>query len=64
MAIQLAGGLADSAKDTAIKITRKTDGGAPKTIEIDLRAAASKGEVQNDILLEAGDVVYVPEKVF
>jgi polysaccharide export outer membrane protein len=64
MAIQLAGGLDSSAKDTAIKVTRPKADGTMETMEVNLRAAASQGKTENDVMLSAGDIIYVPEKVF
>lgn len=64
MAIQLAGGLDRSAKDTAIRVTRRDASDELKSRTINLRAAASKGKVKNDISLKAGDIIFVPQKVF
>ena len=64
VAIQNAGGLDTSAKDSAIKVTRRNADGSTRSIEVDLRAVGSKGEVQNDITLQSGDVVFVPEMMF
>jgi polysaccharide export outer membrane protein len=64
MAIQLAGGYDNSANDQAIRVTRVRPNAPPELINVDLRSAASKGQIQNDIPLRDGDIVYVPEKVF
>jgi len=64
MAVQLAGGYDESANDTSIRVTRALPGGAMETVDVDLRSAASRGRVHNDLPLKAGDVIYVPEKVF
>jgi polysaccharide export outer membrane protein len=64
MAIQLAGGLGDSARDKAIQITRVDDAGKKRVWTVNLRAAASAGQTQNDMILEPGDIVFVPESVW
>ncbi len=63
-AIQQAGGLDTSAKDTAIRITRRTVSGQTETYEINLRAVGARGRVDHDIVLLPEDVVFVPELVF
>lgn len=63
-AIQQAGGFDTSAKDTAIRITHRKDSGAVTTREINLRAVGSKGQIEEDVILEPDDVVFVPELMF
>lgn len=65
MAVQRAGGFDTSAKDTAIRVTRPlgSDGDAEQ-IDINLRSVGARGEVQNDMILRPGDIVYVPEMIF
>ncbi len=63
MAVQFAGGLDTSAKIYGIKISREKNG-QTEQIEVDLQSVGSKGEVDSDIKLYPGDVVYVPERVF
>jgi len=63
-AVQEAGGLDTSAKDTAIRLTRVGDDGKALSQDINLRAVGSKGELSGDLVLRPGDVVYVPELVF
>lgn len=63
-AVQLAGGLDTSARDTAIRVTRRTNGGEAEQFEVNLRAVGSKGRTQEDLLLKPGDVVFVPEMMF
>ena len=64
MAIQKAGGLGKSARETGVIVVRKerTTGGVER-FEVNLRAAAKKGE-KADMKLRAGDVVYVPVRIF
>ena len=63
-AIQRAGGLDTSAKDSAIRVTRQRRNGLSEAIEVDLRAFGSRGQVKNDLILQSGDVVFVPEMIF
>ena len=63
-AIQLAGGFDTSAKDTAIRVTRRTSSGQTVTHEINLRAAGSQGRIEQDIVVLPDDVVFVPELIF
>ncbi|MEI6168780.1 MAG: polysaccharide biosynthesis/export family protein [bacterium] len=63
-AIQQAGGYDTSAKENAIRITRKRPGGGVKTWEVDLRSVGAEGMIENDVLLEPDDVVFIPELIF
>jgi len=63
-AIQQAGGYDTSAKENAIRVTRKRPGGGVKTWEVDLHSVGSEGLVENDVLLEPDDVVFIPELIF
>lgn len=63
MAVQLAGGLDTSAKLTGIKITREQDGKVG-SFEVNLESVGAKGKMDSDVKLLAGDVVYVPERIF
>jgi protein involved in polysaccharide export with SLBB domain len=63
-AIQQAGGYDTSAKESAIRITRKRPDGTVKTWEVDLHSVGAEGMIENDILLEPDDVVFVPELIF
>jgi polysaccharide export outer membrane protein len=58
-AIADAGGLAEGAKESAVTITRKDETGREKKIKVNLKDIL-KGR-KKDILLQEGDVVYVPE---
>ena len=58
-AIADAGGLAEGAKESAVMITRKDKAGKEHKIRVNLRDII-KGK-KKDILLQEGDVVYVPE---
>jgi protein involved in polysaccharide export with SLBB domain len=63
-AIQKAGGFAPSAKDTAILVTRSFPNGKTEKRTINLRAVGTAGRLGEDIILEADDVVFVPEMMF
>jgi polysaccharide export outer membrane protein len=58
-AIADAGGLAEGAKESAVTITRKDKAGKEQKIKINLKDII-KGK-KMDVLLQEGDVVYVPE---
>lgn len=58
-AIADAGGLAEGAKESGITVTRKDAAGKEKKIKVNLKDII-KGR-KKDILLQEGDVVYVPE---
>jgi protein involved in polysaccharide export with SLBB domain len=64
-ALKKSGGLAASAKEASIRIFRPIP--SEQTVEVikaDLVDLGKKGEQQEDVLLQAGDVVWVPERVF
>jgi polysaccharide export outer membrane protein len=58
-AIADAGGLAEGAKESAILITRKDKAGKEQKIKVNLKDII-KGK-KKDVMLQEGDVVYVPE---
>ena len=58
-AIADAGGFAEGAKESAITITRKDKAGKEQKIKVNLKDVI-KGK-KKDIVLQEGDVVYVPE---
>jgi len=58
-AIADAGGLAEGAKESAVMITRKDKAGKEQKIRVNLKDII-KGK-KKDVLLQEGDVVYVPE---
>jgi len=63
-AIQQAGGFDTSAKDTAIRVTRRASSGQTATYEINLRSAGEKGMLEQDIVVFPDDVIFVPELIF
>ena len=58
-AIADAGGLAEGARESRITITRKDKTGKEQKIRVNLRSII-KGK-RKDVVLQEGDVVYVPE---
>lgn len=63
-AVKKAGGLAESAKPSSIRIFRPHP--EDKTVErinVDLQDLGRRGEHQQDIILLPGDVLYVPERI-
>lgn len=63
-AIQKAGGFGLSARDNGILVTRSLPNGQTETRTINLKAVGMAGRLSDDIVLEADDVVYVPETMF
>lgn len=63
-AIQSVGGLDTSADDSSIRITRRNPDGTVKKLKANLHALGSTGELKQDVTLEAGDIVFVPEEFF
>jgi polysaccharide export outer membrane protein len=63
-AIQQAGGLDTSAQLGAIHVTRRAPNGKTVTKDVNLNAIGVGGRVEDDIVLESDDVVYVPESTF
>lgn len=64
MAIQEAGGLDTSAKDSAIRVTREGSAGKRERFDVNLRALGSKGHLGTDLTLQPGDLVFVPTMIF
>ncbi len=62
-AIQFAGGLNRVARETDIRIWRRTSEG-PKKIVINLLDIAKRGIIEKDLKLEPGDIIFVPESVW
>ncbi len=63
-AIQMAGGYNSSAKKNAIIVTRRNADGGKQVLQVDLERVGRKGEIERDIGLAPGDVVYVPESKY
>ena len=63
-AIQQVAGCDKGARPGGIRVTRKHRGGKLDRIKVDLHDVGSKGELEQDVILRAGDVVFVPESFF
>jgi len=62
-----AGGFGDTAKGTAVRVTRTLPDGNPRTFELDIdsviKGKKSARSFDAAFVLEPGDLVYVPEKI-
>jgi len=63
-----AGGITDIGKGTAVSITRLNPDGSQKTFTVDVESLirGKKGQGKNEdnvLLLEPGDIVYIPERL-
>jgi polysaccharide export outer membrane protein len=63
-AIQKAGGFHTSARSEAILVTRRNAQGETTSREINLHEVGAGGRVSDDLVLQADDIVYVPEARF
>lgn len=63
-AIQRSGGFASSALRRKVLVLRRSDDGNLDRHVIDFKAIGKNGELDNDILLEPNDVIYVDESNF
>ena len=59
--LQAAGGLRPYANKSNIRVSRRDKDGRKTTYVIDLIEIGEKGRIEKDIVLRAGDVVWVPE---
>ncbi len=59
-ALQLAGGVTSVADKRSVKVTRCMEDGVKKRTIVDLVAIGVDGDGSKDMLLKAGDVVWVP----
>ena len=61
-AIQRSGGLNPSAQDARIRLTRRNPDGSVLQKDVDLRALAPAEQLSPLIVLQPGDIVYIPEE--
>ena len=67
--ISRAGGFQDTAKGTAVRVTRILPDGSTKVYEVDVDSVQKGREKSRDkvekanMLLEPGDIIYVPERI-
>lgn len=63
-AILRAGGFNDFANDKKVKVTRTVGkSGETQTFLVDVASVFEKGNTQNDLVLQPGDLIYVPERL-
>jgi protein involved in polysaccharide export with SLBB domain len=63
-AVALAGGLAPSAKDRAVRLIRQSSSGTFVKEKVNLRSIVAGGKVDRDVALLPGDIIFVPETIF
>ncbi len=63
-AILLAGGFADFADRRRVRLIRPLAGGGSETIKVDVKAVLEKGETDKDQVIQPGDFILVPERLF
>lgn len=60
-AVMMAGGFSDRAKTSAVAVVRRLPSGSSETRVLDLKGATRKTGTAEDLNLQAGDVVIVPQ---
>jgi len=60
-ALQLAGGITALGNQNKVKITRKLKDGTTCSTEVDVEEIGDKGKSENDYILQANDVLWIPE---
>ncbi|MGP1371577.1 MAG: SLBB domain-containing protein [Almyronema sp.] len=60
-ALQVAGGITPTANIRQLEVRRQTRSGSTQTIPIDLWALLQGGDLQQDLILQQGDTIVVPE---
>jgi polysaccharide export outer membrane protein len=63
-ALQLAGGINALGNQNKVRITRKRKDGKTASIEVDVEEIGKQGKRENDHILQANDVIWVPEIVW
>ena len=63
-AIQEAGGFAASANKSKIRVSRTDKAGKKLKVYVDFEEIGQKGDMDSDIKLIDGDIVYVPQRIF
>ncbi len=63
-ALQLAGGITRLGDQNKVRITRKLPNGTSCSVEIDIEAISKYGRRENDHVLQANDMIWVPELVW
>lgn len=62
-AIALSGGFTPYARHSRVRVTRRTAEGIER-LTVDAGAILAGGDLDADVELRSGDMVYVPERVF
>ena len=66
-AIMRAGGFADFANESKVKVIRNTTGPGgskePQTINLDMKQILDKGKTDKDVMLQPGDLIIVPSRL-
>ncbi len=64
-AVLRAGGFTDYADKRNVKVTRKgsTPGAADQSFTVNVGEILEKGKIDNDLTLQAGDLIYIPERL-
>jgi polysaccharide export outer membrane protein len=60
-AIAMAGGFKESAKHSRVWLFRRVDGNYMETMQLDLKKQIARGDMREDVHLQADDMVYVPK---
>ncbi len=63
-AIQAAGGFAPSANKSKIRVSRTDKDGKKLKVYVDFEEIGQKGDMDSDIKLIDGDIIYVPQRIF
>jgi polysaccharide export outer membrane protein len=63
-AVMMAGGFKDSARSSQIVIFRKLNEQMAEVKTIDLRSIKKTSDLENDLTLQPGDIIYVPRNTF
>ncbi len=61
-AILRAGGFTDFANQREVRVTRKQEGGPNDVFTVNVSGVLDKGDASDDPAVEAGDLIFVPEK--
>lgn len=63
-AVLEAGGFADFADKRRVRLIRPLPGGETKRFTVDVKAVLEKGDAKKDMLVQPGDYIVVPERLF